>query len=246
MMLQFAAEGFMEDIVENEDDIRQRVKPIAERFNRSCHSAIENTRLYLSIVNELDVYVATSMRKRVDFRDMAKDCEYIFEQEGLRRFRVRYFDPTMSAAEGHEDKGLIECLMVKCAKACLYFAGDSDTFGKDAEVAMAMSLGKPVIILCPDTEKGTHRMKFFRDIHPLSRLIYFDTGVTIGAIVTQKRDFASKLLERIFDNGMEYNLEHNGHGYFRWQEGLTNTVVRLQTNLRMIRESFWNYYHRVP
>lgn len=246
IMLQFTAEEFMEDIVENEDAIRQRVKPIAERFNKARQSAIKNTRLYLSIVNELDVYVATSMRKRADFRDMAKDCEYIFKQEGLKRFRVRYFDPTMSAAEGHEDKGLIECLMVKRAKAFLYFAGDSDTFGKDAEVAMAMSLGKPVIILCPDTEKGTQRMNFFRDIHPLSRLIHFDTGVAIGAIVTQRQDIASKLLERIFDNSMEYNLEQNGDGYFRLQERLTNSVVRLQTNSRMLRESFWNYYHSVP
>lgn len=245
MMLQFAAEEFIEDIVENEEDICQRVKPIAERFNKARQSAIENTRLYLSIVNELDVYVATSMRKRADFRDMAKDCEYIFTQEGLRRFRVRYFDPTMSAAEGHEDKGLIECLMVKCARAFLYFAGDSDSFGKDAEVAMAMSLGKPCIILCPDTEKGTQRMKFFKDIHPLSRLIHFDTGVAIGTMVTQKPKIAAKLLERIFDNSMEYNLEHNGDGYFRLQERLTNSVVRLQTNSRMLRESFWNYYHDV-
>jgi len=62
--------------------------------------------------------------------------------------------------------------MVKCAKALVYFAGESDSFGKDAEVSMALSLGKPVIILCPTTAKGEQRMKFFRDTHLLSRMVY--------------------------------------------------------------------------
>jgi hypothetical protein len=51
----------------------------------------------------------------------------------------------VSAAEGHEDKGLIECLMVKCAKALVYCAGDRESYGKDAEAAIALSLGKPII-----------------------------------------------------------------------------------------------------
>ena len=243
MMLQFIAEEFMDEIVENEDDIRNHVKKILPRFKKAHDAAVENTRLFLSIVNELDIYVATSMRKREDFRNMATDCKYIFGQGGLKRFNIRYFDPTMSAAEGHEDKGLIECLMVKCAKTILYFAGDSDSFGKDAEIAMGMSLGKPVIILCPDTEKGKQREKFFRDIHPLSKLIHFDTGVAIGAMVTRNRDTAALLLERMFDNKMEYDLAHAGDGYFRLKERLTGSIVRLQTNSRILRETFWNYYH---
>lgn len=245
MMLQFATEEIMDVMVENEEEISKNIKPIADRFDKARKSAIENTRLYLSIVNEMDIYVATSMRKRTDFRNMAKDCEYIFKREGLRTLNIRYFDPTMSAADRHEDKGLIECLMVKCAKVILYFAGDSDSFGKDAEVAMAMSLGKPAIILCPDTDKGKQRLKFFRDIHPLSRLVHFDTGVVVGAMVTQNKDVASKLMERIFNNCMEYDLEHTGDGYFRLRERLTKSVVRLQTNSRILRESFWNYYHGV-
>lgn len=40
--------------------------------------ALENTRIYLSICSDLDVYVATSMRSRQDFRDMAEVCERIF------------------------------------------------------------------------------------------------------------------------------------------------------------------------
>ena len=47
---------------------------------------------------------------------------------------LRYFDPTLSAALGHEE-GLIECLMVKCAKILVYCAGKNESYGKDAEAA---------------------------------------------------------------------------------------------------------------
>ena len=117
------------------------------------------------MANDLDVYVATSMRRREDFREMARFCSEVFEHESIADLYLRYFDPTLSAALGHEDKGLIECLMVKCAKVLVYCAGQSDSYGKDAEAAMALSLGKPVIFYC-DEER---RRRFYRDVHPLSR-----------------------------------------------------------------------------
>jgi hypothetical protein len=245
MMLEFTTVEFAEDTVDSEDGIRTKVRAVADRFERARTLALRNTRLYLSIVNELDVYVATSMRRRSDFRDMARDCESIFRQDGLTRFRVRFFDPTMSATDGHEDKGLVECLMVKCAKALVYFAGESDSFGKDAEVSMALSLGKPVIILCPASTRGEQRMKFFRDTHPLSRMVHMESGVPVGAMVTNDVNVVARLIDRLFDNRMEYDLDHRGDGYVRIRERLTGSVVRLQTNDRMIRESFWNYYHGV-
>lgn len=245
MMLEFATAEFADDTVDTEEEIRRRIHAVAKRFVKARELALANTRLYLSIVNELDVYVATSMRRRSDFRDMSRDCERIFGREGLRRFRVRYFDPTISAAEGHEDKGLIECLTVKCAKALVYFAGESDSFGKDAEGTMALSLGKPVIILCPGTAQGKRRMQFFRDIHPLSRMIDMSTGIAVGAMITNDPVVVAQLLERVFLNRMEYDLEQTGDGYFRLKERLTQSVVRLHTNSGMLRESFQNYYHGV-
>jgi hypothetical protein len=246
MMLKFGADEFMEETVDNEDQLKTHISKIAKRFAYARNAAAQNTNLYLSIVNELDIYVATSMRHRDDFRNMARDVENIFKRPSLNKLRIRYFDPTMSAADGHEDKGLIECLMVKCAQVVLYFAGESDTFGKDAEIAMAMSLGKPVIILCPDSDRGKQRDHVFRDIHPLSRLIEFESGVAIGAMVTRSPDVAAELLERIFMNTMEYDLSHSGDGYFRILEHLTKSVVRLQTNSAILRETFWNYYHNTP
>lgn len=242
LLLNFAADELRDEVIENEDQIHERIDSIYQRFEKARSLALKNTRLYLSLVNELDVYVATSMRTRDDFRFMARDCDYIFGRDELKFLRPRYFDPTMSASDGHEDKGLIECLMVKCCKALLYFAGAGDSFGKDSEVAMAMSLGKPVVILCPSDRKGEQRARFFRDTHPLSRLIHFDTGVACGAAVTQNRDHAAILLGRILNNGMEYDFEHDGHGYFRLRERLTKSVIRLQTNDQLLRETFWNYY----
>ena len=105
---------------------------------------------------------------------------------------LRYFDPTLSVAGGHEDKGLIECLMVKCAKLLVYCAGERESYGKDAETAMALSLGKPVIFYC-DEER---LRRFYRDVHPLSRLIEFETGVAVGAMVTDNIDGVSELIYR--------------------------------------------------
>ena len=201
--------------------------------------ALANTDLYLSMVNDLDVYVATSMRSRQDFRDMATDCDKIFSDERLKSLNLRYFDPTLSAAEGHEDKGLIECLMVKCAKALVYCAGERKSYGKDAEAAMALSLGKPVIFYC----NQERRSRFYRDVHPLSRLIEFETGVAVGAMVTDSLSEVSDLLWRIFENKMEYRLEHSKPGHLRLLERTTGSVVRLQSSDRMLTETFWNHYH---
>ena len=114
------------------------------------------------MIDDLDIYVATSMRTRDDFRNMAGFCEEIFSNNRLKDFSLRYFDPTLSAASGHEDKGLIECLMVKCAKLLVYVAGERDSYGKDAEAAMALSQGKPVIFFATQKLDRTFIATFIR------------------------------------------------------------------------------------
>lgn len=171
---------------------------------------------------------------------MADTCERIFMDGRLKEMNLRYFDPTLSAAGGHEDKGLIECLMVKCAKLLVYCAGEKESYGKDAEAAMALSLGKPVIFYC-DQEQ---RRRFYRDVHPLSRLIEFETGVAVGAMVTDKLEDVSELIYRIFENRMVYYLEQSKPGFLRLKERLTDSVVRLQTNDQLLTETFWNHYHK--
>ena len=227
--------------VENEAELNQSFEKQFETFHSTRLLATENTALYLSMVNDLDVYVATSMRNRQNFRDMATACQTIFSDPRLAKFHLRYFDPTMSAAKGHEDKGLIECLMVKCAKVLIYSEGEKESYGKDAEAAMALSLGKPVIFFC---DRGM-RTNFYRDVHPLSRLIDFRSGVAVGAIVTDNIDEVAELLRRIFDNDMQYELRHHDSrsGYLKLHEKLTESVVRLQTDNELLMSSFWNNYH---
>ena len=103
---------------------------VATKFFHARELALHNTQHYLSMLSDLDVYVATSMRTRQNFRDMAETCDRIFADAQLTSLNLRYFDPTLSAAGGHEDKGLIECLMVKCAKMLVYCAGEKESYGK--------------------------------------------------------------------------------------------------------------------
>jgi hypothetical protein len=239
-LFEFSADDMLDKVVASVGDIEQRYERIADAFLAARDGALENTRLYLSLVNDLDVYVATSMRTRQDFRTMAERCERIFRDSKVQDLHLRYFDPTMSAADGHQDKGLIECLMVKCAKVLVYCAGEKESYGKDAEAAMALSLGKPVVFLCDEEQ----RQNFYREVHPLSRLINFETGVAVGAMVTSRVEDVSELLDRLFENEMEYSLIQppGKQGYLQLQESLTNSITRLQTNDSLLSEAFWNYY----
>lgn len=241
MELEFAADEILDERVSSKAEMDARVSRVSAAFDAARASALMNTELYLSVVNDLDVYVATSMRNRDDFRRMAEACDTIFRHKKVKDLHLRYFDPTMSAAEGHEDKGLIECLMVKCAKVLVYCAGAKESFGKDAEAAMALSLGKPVVFYC-DTGQ---RMDFYRKVHPLSRLIDFSSGVAVGAMVTDKADEVAELLRRIFANEMEYDLElhPSRERFLRLKERLTASIVRLQTDDRLLTTTFWNNYH---
>lgn len=236
---EFSADTALDHLVRSEKDLERKIDAISKKFFRARTAALKNTRFYLSMVGDLDVYVATSMRTRDHFREMASTCEDIFGDDSLKDLQLRYFDPTKSAAQGHEDKGLIECLMVKCAKVLVYCAGERDSYGKDAEAAMALSLGKPVIFYCSHEQRG----RFYKEVHPLSRLIEFSTGVAMGAIVTDSKSEVSELLSRIFENRMEYSIVNSGDGYLKLKENMTNSIVRLQTNDRMLNETFWNHYH---
>jgi hypothetical protein len=236
----FSADDLLDLSVTSESELEAKYEEVASKFFQARQAALDNTRYYLSMVNDLDVYVATSMRSRQDFRNMADTCDKIFGDPRLKILNLRYFDPTLSAAAGHEDKGLIECLMVKCAKVLVYCAGEKESYGKDAEAAMALSLGKPVIFYCDEAQ----RHRFYRDVHPLSRLVEFETGIAVGAIVTHRPEDVSELLHRLFENKMVYRIEQSKPGFLRLKDQLTGSVVRLQTNDELLAETFWNHYHR--
>ena len=243
--LPLVTEEVGERIVTSEDRLSTIMDDVHARFVLTRASALENTKSYLSICNELDVYVATSMRVQADFRTTGEACARIFSSAELSPLNLRWFDPTVSACDSHEDKGLIECLMVDQAQLVLHFAGERDSWGKDAEAAMALSRGKPVVVLCPDTQQGRERARIFRDVHPLSRLTDYIHGVAVGSIITNDEGTAIEVMRRFFENEMSYRLEAREHG-FVVKEELTDSVVRIVTRDEMIRETFWNYYNSVP
>ncbi len=239
--LLFAAEDILEESIKSTADIEEKYEIIAKKFTAARAKALTNTKYYLSLVNDLDVYVATSMRTKDDFVKMANNCEKMFKNDTIRNLHLRYFDPTISAADRHEDKGMIECLMVRCAKALIYSAGFKESYGKDAEAAMALSTGKPVIFFCQDISKAN----FYKKVHPLTKLIDFSTGVANGAIVAFNTEEVIEILRRIFENQMEYTLEQPEDGFFKLVEKKTESVVRIQTNNELLSNSFWNYYERI-
>lgn len=236
----FSLDELLDEQVSSRAELDEKYERVSLAFGNARTAALKNTGYYLSMVGDLDVYVATSMRRRADFREMADFCESVFADTRLRDLQVRYFDPTLSAATNHEDKGLIECLMVKCAKVLVYHAGQGESYGKDAEAAMALSLGKPVVFHCDQEE----RQRFYKDVHPLSRLINFETGVAVGAMVAVSPEEVSELLFRTFTNSMEYELQQRRPGYLCLTEKLTGCIVRLRTNDTFLRETFWNHYHQ--
>jgi len=79
----FSADDILDEMVIDEDGVTQRYDRVAQSFLRARGLAMANTRQYLSMVNDLDVYVATSMRTRSDFRKMADECERIFSDPRL-------------------------------------------------------------------------------------------------------------------------------------------------------------------
>lgn len=238
-LLDYATSEIVETVINSKDDLLKKIDGIAEKFTQAREAALNNTYYYLSMVNDLDVYVATSMRTQRDFREMADFCDNTFLNPKVKDLQLRYFDPTLSAASGHEDKGLIECLMVKCAKLLIYCAGEKESYGKDVEAGMALSQGKPVIFYCFKKE----RSNFYRDVHPLSRLIEFDSGVAVGTMVATSQSEVVELLHRLFENKMEYELEKSPNGGLRLKDKLTKSIVRLQTGDQLLSETFWNHYH---
>lgn len=236
------SDGFGNDEVSSEAEIKEKVKEIANTFFTTHDKALNNTNLYLSLVNDLDVYVATSMRTKKDFIDIHNFIETLAKNEKIKTLGLRYFDPTMSAAEGHENKGIIECLMVKAARVLIYIAGEKDSYGKAAEAAMALSLGKPVIFYCNSDQKKA----FYKDIHPLSRLVNFANGVVGGAIVCTSPQEVADTIDRIYRNDMVYTLAQteNKSGHYCITDAFTGSSIRVQTDDRLLTSSFWNLFGR--
>lgn len=132
-----------------EDPENQDAQAMDEKRREIVEVGRRNHDAYLAS-DHLDVYVATSMRKRHEYLQVHEWTREIFEEnQALETLKLRWFDPTQAYCEERIDKGLSEALMLKRAKCTLYFAQESDTLGKDSELASTLAQGKPVIAFVP-------------------------------------------------------------------------------------------------
>lgn len=115
-----------------------------------------NHQAYL-ISDHLDVYIATSMRERHEFESVHETTRAIFAHEHLKQLNLRWFDPTQAYCDHRIDKGIAEGLMLRRAKCTIYFAQESDTLGKDSELACTLAQGKPVIAFVPKPSESAAR-----------------------------------------------------------------------------------------
>ena len=111
--------------------------------------ATKNQDTYLTW-DHMDVYFATSMRKAWEYKDLYDFIERLMSADEFKDLDLRYFDPTQAYTDNRINKGLVEALMLKRAYCTVYSVQDTDTLGKDSELASTLAQGKPVIAFIPE------------------------------------------------------------------------------------------------
>lgn len=149
----------------NSDD--PKYKPLEQKRLNVIEIGKRNHIAYLTS-DHLDVYVATSMRLEHEFLSVNRAILQLESDKSLNKLSLRIFDPTQAFCDNRIDKGLSEALMLKRAKCTVYLAQESDTLGKDSELASTLAQGKPVIALVPtgDPDYVDGQIKLYEDAYP--------------------------------------------------------------------------------
>ena len=145
-----------EELIRYSECIQNRDNKIIETQRK----ALLNTDVYLTW-DYMDVYIATSMRNKWEFEETYDFINNVFHQEPLSKLNLRYFNPTKSLCGNVRDKGLLEGLMLKRADCTIYLAQESDTMGKDSELAATLAQRKPVIAYVPKYDSKFYSKKIY-------------------------------------------------------------------------------------
>ncbi len=140
-----------------------------ERMKEIRSKGVRNHETYL-ISDHIDVYIATSMRYRHEFVAVSNFIRKLFSHEKLQKLNLRWYDPTQVYCRERIDKGLGEGLMLKRAKCTIYHAQESDTFGKDSELATTLAQGKPVICFVPNLKDKKDFTKWIENVLKLDNV----------------------------------------------------------------------------
>ena len=124
-----------------------------KKMDKITPIGISNNETYL-ISDIMDVYIATSMRERHEYVIINDFIQEVFSFPEIKELNLRYFNPTQAYCVNRVDKGLTEALMLKRADCTIYLAQESDTLGKDSELATTLAQGKPVIVYVPEGNQG--------------------------------------------------------------------------------------------
>lgn len=224
---------------------------VKNRANTVRETAKVNLRKYLTW-DYLDVYMATSMREPNDYQKMAQFVRRVFSHDLLKRLKLRYFDPTLCYTTDIVGAGLLEGLMLKRARALVYHAGESDSFGKDSELAAMLAQGKPAIVYVekvasddPRYDKLEGRFEQFDQMHPLSLQSALNTGVAQGVMVVRDLDKCGHLLYDVLLHNVETELEEDQFSVrLRLAKNKydSDSTIRVATKDTLLNRSFWNYY----
>ncbi|MBN2829826.1 MAG: hypothetical protein JXR56_05860 [Candidatus Cloacimonetes bacterium] len=144
------ADKLKERIRKDKNDLEART--LYKEMGEYLKIGKKNQLAYLSS-DHLDVYVATSMRLEHEYIFVSRFVANVFSKPILSELKIRWFDPTQAYCDDRIDKGLSEALMLKRAKCTLYLVQESDTFGKDSELASTLAQGKPVVAYVPHGNK---------------------------------------------------------------------------------------------
>lgn len=163
---------------------RERLYKIGFEIEEAQEKAFRNSDTYLTW-NCIDIYFATSMREKWEYEETYDFVKDVIGNGRLRKFKLRCFDPTQSKCANSREKGLIEGLMLKRALCTIYLAQESDTMGKDSELAATLAQSKPVIAYVPKHDPEKYSQKIRK--HPLNyfkkRLLILDAEESLTGIL---------------------------------------------------------------
>lgn len=249
----------IDELIASQEHIKQTIDDFIAEVRRCRRAGIKNQEQYINSASEMDVYVATSMRDERDYLEMKTFIDQVFGRRDIERLNLRYFDPTQAYCPNKYDKGLVECLMIRCANVTIYCAQRQDTMGKDSELAITLGLGKPVIVYVPygendeDREAYERRARVFADVHPLSLQVNQTTGNTNGIILVRDVNQCADVLYALAKNQLKVTISRecepdmlSGETSIFWvlREAVTgnDSVVRVATGWKHLRTAFWSAF----
>ena len=169
---------------------------MAKQVKDAQKQALANTNIYLTW-DCTDIYVATSMRNKWEYEETYDFLGDVFHDPRLKKLNIRYFDPTQSICSNPRDKGLLEGLMLKKAVCAIYLAQESDTMGKDSELAATLAQGKAVIAYVPkynvdeySSKIATYPLSFFKKrLHVLDAEEIFEDSECVEKLKAYDKAF---------------------------------------------------------